>query len=275
MNYDTLKNKRNKFENPKISINWSKYSYNFDKNLLQNGSLISSMSISEIKNFYKQYEMTTFGNKIPNPIRTFQEAGFPDYILEELHKSEFHFPTPIQSQGWPMALTGRDVVGIAQTGSGKTLCFGLPALMHICAQPPIKNGEGPIALCIAPTRELAIQIEKDIKPYATVSGISITCIYGGTSKRPQLQIIKKGIEFLIATPGRLLDFLENKEISLFRTTYLVFDEADRMLDMGFVKELNNLLYNSDLKAQRTNLLFSATMDNRILKGIAENNKLVR
>lgn len=238
-------------------IDWSCHNLEpFQKNLLANGTLITSMTTHEMEIFYQKNEMNASGNNVPHPVKTFQEAGFPEYILTEFTKAGFKIPTPIQSQGWPMALTGRDVVGIAQTGSGKTIAFGLPALMHICAQPPLKNGEGPISLCIAPTRELAMQIEKDMIPYSSACGIKIACVYGGAPKREQIFKMRQGIEFLICTPGRLLDFLERGIINLYRVTYLVFDEADRMLDMGFEPQIRALV--SQIRPDRQVLMWSAT-----------------
>jgi len=132
-----------------------------------------------------------------------------------------------------MAMSGRDMVGIAQTGSGKTLSFLLPAVVHINAQPHLQRGDGPIILVIAPTRELAVQIEDECAKFGQSSSIRSVCVYGGASKGPQARALENGVEIVIATPGRLIDFLERGTTNLRRVTYLVLDEADRMLDMGF------------------------------------------
>lgn len=187
------------------------------------------------------------GEMVPKPIQAFNEAQFPNYIMSELEALKFEAPTAIQAQGWPIALTGRDMVGIAETGSGKTLAFILPAIVHINAQDLLKvspfanlhfqPGDGPICLVLAPTRELAIQIESEARRFARSSQISSSCVYGGVPKGPQASELRKGVEILIATPGRLIDFLESGTTNLKRVTYLVLDEADRMLDMGFEKAL--------------------------------------
>eukprot|EP00494_Astrolonche_serrata_P031816 UN32085 len=155
-----------------------------------------------------------------------------------------------------MALTGRDVVGIAQTGSGKTLAFLIPAIIHINAQPLLKPGDGPISLIVAPTRELACQIQEECKRFGHSSGLKITCVYGGVPKRTQEYELKNGIEILICTPGRLLDFLERGTTNLRRVTYLVFDEADRMLDMGFEPQIRSIV--SQIRPDRQVLMWSAT-----------------
>ena len=181
----------------------------------------------------RSHDITVVGTEIPKPVTTFEESPFPDYVLEEVRRAGFKAPTPIQSQGWPMALCGRDVVGIAQTGSGKTLSFLLPAVVHINAQPHLSPGDGPIVLVLAPTRELAVQIQEECQRFGSSSRIKNTCVYGGMPRGPQARDLRRGVEICIATPGRLIDFLESGTTNLRRVTYLVMDEADRMLDMGF------------------------------------------
>jgi hypothetical protein len=150
----------------------------------------------------------------------------------------FREPTAIQAQGWPMALSGRDMVGIAATGSGKTLAYLLPAVVHINAQPLLKPGDGPIVLVLAPTRELAVQIQQEALKFGSSSKIKNTCCYGGAPKGGQARDLERGVEIIIATPGRLIDFLESRKTNLRRVTYLVLDEADRMLDMGFEPQVS-------------------------------------
>lgn len=139
-----------------------------------------------------------------------------------------------------MALSGRNVVGIAQTGSGKTLAFLLPAVVHINAQPHLQPGDGPIVLVLAPTRELAVQIQNECNRFGSSTRIKNTCVYGGVPKGPQIRDLSRGVEICIATPGRLIDFLENGKTNLRRVTYLVMDEADRMLDMGFEPQVGRV-----------------------------------
>ena len=132
-----------------------------------------------------------------------------------------------------MALSGRDLVGIAATGSGKTLAFLLPGIVHINAQQELRPGDGPIVLVIAPTRELAQQIMKECRRFGESSRIKITCVFGGVPKYQQQRDLRAGVEVVICTPGRMIDMLESNTTNLRRVTYLVMDEADRMLDMGF------------------------------------------
>ncbi|RJE17329.1 hypothetical protein PHISCL_10334, partial [Aspergillus sclerotialis] len=191
--------------------------------------------------FRRKNEITVQGRNVPRPVETFDEAGFPSYVMSEVKAQGFTKPTPIQSQGWPMALSGRDVVGIAETGSGKTLTYCLPAIVHINAQPLLAPGDGPIVLVLAPTRELAVQIQQEITKFGKSSRIRNTCVYGGVPKGGQIRDLTRGVEVCIATPGRLIDMLESGKTNLRRVTYLVLDEADRMLDMGFEPQIRKII----------------------------------
>lgn len=196
------------------------------------------------------------GEGVPKPVMTFDEASMPEYILSEVMKQGFERPTPIQSQGWPMALKGKNMVGISATGSGKTLAFLLPAMIHINAQQYLKPGEGPIVLVLAPTRELAVQIKEECDKFGGSSDIKNTVVYGGVPKSRQVRDLRNGIEIVIATPGRLIDHLEQGNTNLRRVTYLVLDEADRMLDMGFEPQLRKIC--SQIRPDRQVLMWSAT-----------------
>ena len=177
----------------------------------------------------------------PKPVRTWLEAAFPELITAELEASGFPEPTVIQSQAWPVALSGRDMVGLASTGSGKTLCFALPAIVHVIAQRILEPGDGPIALMLAPTRELALQIKGECDRFGSSSGVKNTAVYGGVPKGPQQRDLQHGVEMAIATPGRLLDMIDCGATNLKRTTFLVLDEADRMLDLGFEPQLRQII----------------------------------
>ena len=155
-----------------------------------------------------------------------------------------------------MALLGRDMIGISRTGSGKTLAFLLPGMIHINAQPYLQPGDGPIVLVLAPTRELAVQIKVECDKFGASSQIKNTCVYGGAPKRHQTGDLQRGVEIVIATPGRLIDFLESGVTNLRRVTYLVLDEADRMLDMGFEPQLRKIV--SQIRPDRQTLMWSAT-----------------
>ena len=175
------------------------------------------------------------------PARLPASTPAAEYVLAEVTRAGFKEPTPIQAQGWPMALLGRDLVGLAETGSGKTLAYLLPAVVHINAQAHLAPGDGPIVLCLAPTRELAVQIQNECQKFGATSRIKSTCVYGGAPKGPQAGDLRRGVEIVIATPGRLIDFLESRTTNLRRVTYLVLDEADRMLDMGFEPQIRKII----------------------------------
>lgn len=193
---------------------------------------------------------------VPKPCQSFDEAAFPEYVLECVKRQGYQDPTPIQAQSWPIALSGRDVIGVAETGSGKTCAYILPAIVHINAQPYLDPGDGPIVLVLAPTRELAVQIREECQKFGQSSRIKNTCVYGGAPKGPQLRDIENGCEIVIATPGRLIDFLTQGKMNLRRVTYLVLDEADRMLDMGFEPQLRKII--GQIRPDRQTLMFTAT-----------------
>jgi ATP-dependent RNA helicase DDX5/DBP2 len=228
----------------------------FQKNFYREVPSVESMSEQDVNAFRELKRVTVLGNNVPRPIRTFEEAGFPSEILTIIRAQGFQEPTAIQCQGWPMALSGRDVVGIASTGSGKTLAYMLPGILHVRAQAPLRQGDGPVVLVLAPTRELACQILEETNKFGARLGLRATCLYGGASKGPQGRDLRNGVHIVIATPGRLIDFLKNSETNLRRCTYLVLDEADRMLDMGFEPQLNQII--SQIRPDRQTLMWSAT-----------------
>ncbi len=228
----------------------------FEKSFYQEHHNVSSRSQAEVDKFRRDHAITIAGRDVPKPVETFDEAGFPRYVMDEVKAQGFPAPTAIQSQGWPMALSGRDVVGIAETGSGKTLTYCLPAIVHINAQPLLAQGDGPIVLVLAPTRELAVQIQQEITKFGKSSRIRNTCVYGGVPKGPQIRDLQRGVEVCIATPGRLIDMLESGKTNLRRVTYLVLDEADRMLDMGFEPQIRKII--SQIRPDRQTCMWSAT-----------------
>ena len=244
---------------------WSKDLTEFTKDFYVEHPNVVARSEADVMAFRKENEMTIEGTDIPKPVTSFEEASFPDYVLKEIQKAGYEKPTPIQAQGWPMALKGRDMIGLAETGSGKTASFLLPAIVHINAQPYLQRGDGPIVLVLAPTRELAQQIEQESKKFGYSSRIQSCCVYGGASKGPQINKLRRGVEICIATPGRLLDLLNMGATNLRRVTYLVLDEADRMLDMGFEPQIKTIL--SQIRPDRQTLLWSATWPKEVA-GIA-------
>ncbi|XP_050355152.1 probable ATP-dependent RNA helicase DDX43 [Nymphalis io] len=194
---------------------------------------------------------------VPNPILTFEQAfhNYPE-ILGEIYKQGFTQPSPIQCQAWPILLRGEDMIGIAQTGTGKTLAFLLPALIHIEGQPtPREKREGPTVLILAPTRELALQIEKEASKYQ-YRGIKSVCLYGGGDRKEQIKTVTKGVDIVIATPGRLNDLVLARHLNVINFSYIVLDEADRMLDMGFEPQIRKSLF--DVRPDRQTVMTSAT-----------------
>ncbi|KAF7025273.1 hypothetical protein CFC21_037486, partial [Triticum aestivum] len=228
----------------------------FEKSFYVECPAVQAMSDTEVAQYRQLRDITVEGREVPKPIRFFHEANFPDYCMQAIAKSGFVEPTPIQAQGWPMALKGRDVIGIAETGSGKTLSYILPGLVHVGAQPRLEQGDGPIVLILAPTRELAVQIQAEATKFGSYSRTRSTCIYGGAPKGPQIRDLRRGVEIVIATPGRLIDMLEAGHTNLRRVTYLVLDEADRMLDMGFEPQIRKIL--AQIRPDRQTLYWSAT-----------------
>ncbi|KAK9539960.1 hypothetical protein VZT92_002439 [Zoarces viviparus] len=228
----------------------------FQKNFYQEHPDATRRPPQEVELYRRNKEVTVKGRDIPKPIIQFHEAAFPSYVMEVIVKQNWTDPTPIQSQGWPVALSGKDMVGIAQTGSGKTLAYLLPAIVHIQHQPFLEHGDGPICLVLAPTRELAQQVQQVAAEYGRASRLKSTCIYGGAPKGPQIRDLERGVEICIATPGRLIDFLECGKTNLRRCTYLVLDEADRMLDMGFEPQIRKIV--EQIRPDRQTLMWSAT-----------------
>jgi len=197
---------------------------------------------------------------------SFDELGLRPELLRAVADAGYTIPTPIQSQAIPTILQGLDVMGGAQTGTGKTAGFALPILQKLL---PMANASPsparhPVrALILTPTRELAIQVEEAVKTYGKYTGIRSTVVYGGVDIRQQLPIVRAGIEILVATPGRLLDHIEQKSVNLSQVEIFVLDEADRMLDMGFIPDIKQIMAPLPATAKRQNLLFSATFSNEI------------
>ncbi|XP_078739259.1 putative ATP-dependent RNA helicase DDX17 isoform X2 [Lampetra fluviatilis] len=228
----------------------------FEKNFYKEHPDVLRRPSREVEEFRMHKEIKIKGTTCPKPVFHFHEADFPSYVMNVIESQNFKEPTPIQAQGWPLALSGRDMVGIAKTGSGKTLSYLLPAVVHINHQPFLERGDGPIVLVLAPTRELAQQVQAVAEEYGKSSRVKTTCVYGGAPKGPQLRDLERGVEICIATPGRLIDFLESGKTNLRRCTYLVLDEADRMLDMGFEPQIRKIV--DQIRPDRQTLMWSAT-----------------
>ncbi|MCL2309283.1 MAG: DEAD/DEAH box helicase [Proteobacteria bacterium] len=197
---------------------------------------------------------------------SFAELGLCPEVLKAVGEAGYTTPTPIQRQAIPVILAGHDVMGGAQTGTGKTAGFTLPLLHKLMpyANTSLSPARHPVrALVLTPTRELAIQVEASVQTYAKYTGLRSTVVYGGVNIKQQTPVVKAGVEILVATPGRLLDHLEQKSVSLSQVTFLVLDEADRMLDMGFIPDIRRIM--RLLPKERQSLLFSATFSADIKK----------
>jgi len=190
--------------------------------------------------------------------------GIAPKILEILNRIKFSVPTPIQRKAIPMAIEGKDVIGIAQTGTGKTHAFAIPMIQRLAHQ------EG-IALVLATTRELAVQIDEAVKILAHAFGMKTACLIGGMPMRPQQDALRRGPRIIIATPGRLIDHLQNRNVSLGKVSMLVIDEADRMLDMGFAPQVEQILKN--VPRDRQTMIFSATIPAEIMRMVNNYMKL--
>lgn len=239
------------------------------KNFYKQHAEISAMSPAAVAAIRAEHKMTVTGEMygkeaLYNPVTGFHQCGYSKAIMK--CTEGFKAPTGIQAQCWPVLLMGRDAIAIAETGSGKTLGFVLPALVHILDAKPIdtaKKGRsvdnmGPIVLILAPTRELAMQSAEVAEKASGNVGLYTACIYGGVERHVQRQALAKGVHLLVATPGRLLSMIKDGEISLARVTFLVLDEADRMLDLGFEPDIRAIIGYCPGSQNRQTLMFSAT-----------------
>jgi ATP-dependent RNA helicase DDX5/DBP2 len=232
------------------------------KNFYVESPAVAQMGEEAVKARLDELGASIYGQKPhPKPVSQFQDIGLPDDLLKLVTSAGFPGPSPIQSIGWPAAMSGRDMVAVAQTGSGKTLGYLLPGLIHMAAQAPLRPRDGPMALVLAPTRELAMQIQAEVSKFTRGSQVRNTAVFGGVPRHSQANDLRRGCEIVIATPGRLLDFLESGETDLARVTYLVLDEADRMLDMGFEPQIRKIV--SQIRPDRQTLLWSATWPKEI------------
>lgn len=195
----------------------------------------------------------------------FSDLKLSSPILKVLEKAGYKVPTPIQQKAIPLILNKKDILACAQTGTGKTAAFSLPIIEFLMQNGAANSSDHPLALIVCPTRELAIQIAENIQVYAAQTKISHAVVFGGVSLNKQITDLRRKPHILIATPGRLLDLIQQGYISLKKIQYLVLDEADRMLDMGFVNDIKKII--KLLPAQRQNLLFSATIPDSI-RGLA-------
>jgi ATP-dependent RNA helicase RhlE len=202
-----------------------------------------------------------------NNLKTFSDFNLNPAILKTLEQEGYATPTPIQLQAIPSVLEGRDLQGIAQTGTGKTAAFALPILHRLAANKREPMRRGCRVLVLSPTRELCSQICDSFRTYGRNLGIKVAAVYGGVGHRPQIEMLARGVDVLVATPGRLLDHLDSRHVALEGVETLVLDEADQMLDMGFIQPIRRII--SKISMKRQTLFFSATMPNEIGRLAAE------
>lgn len=237
----------------------------FRKNLYVQVKEISSMKDHEVEDLRRTHgDIRVRGKHCPRPIKSFLQCGLPQKIMQILVKRDYETPFPIQMQAIPALMCGRDVIGVAQTGSGKTLCYLLPMIRHMLDQPGLQDGDGPIGFVVAPTRELALQIQREANVFCKAVGFVSVCAYGGGPMGEQLSKLKKGAQLLVGTPGRLIDVLttsNGKITNLRRVTFLVLDEADRMFDMGFEPQVGMFLQAT--RPDKQVALFSATLPTHV------------
>ncbi|XP_077398274.1 ATP-dependent RNA helicase DDX42 isoform X2 [Festucalex cinctus] len=233
----------------------------FEKNFYNEHEELSSLTGTQVVELRQKLNLRVSGAAPPKPCTSFAHFSFDEQLMHQIRKSEYTQPTPIQCQGMPIALSGRDMIGIAKTGSGKTAAFIWPMLVHIMDQKELEPGDGPIGIIVCPTRELCQQIHAECKRFGKAYSLRSVAVYGGGSMWEQAKALQEGAEIVVCTPGRLIDHVKKKATSLQRVSYLVFDEADRMFDMGFEYQVRSIA--SHVRPDRQTLLFSATFRKKI------------
>ncbi|XP_061701186.1 ATP-dependent RNA helicase DDX42 isoform X2 [Syngnathoides biaculeatus] len=233
----------------------------FEKNFYNEHEELSSLTGTQVVELRQKLNLRVSGAAPPKPCTSFAHFSFDEQLMHQIRKSEYTQPTPIQCQGVPIALSGRDMIGIAKTGSGKTAAFIWPMLVHIMDQKELEPGDGPIGVIVCPTRELCQQIHAECKRFGKAYSLRSVAVYGGGSMWEQAKALQEGAEIVVCTPGRLIDHVKKKATSLQRVSYLVFDEADHMFDMGFEYQVRSIA--SHVRPDRQTLLFSATFRKKI------------
>ncbi|XP_042398559.1 DEAD-box ATP-dependent RNA helicase 37-like [Zingiber officinale] len=219
---------------------------------------------------YEDIPVETSGDNVPPPVNTFAEIDLGEGLNQNIRRCKYVKPTPVQRYAIPISVAGRDLMACAQTGSGKTAAFCFPIISGIMRGPPSQRQRGsrtvyPMALILSPTRELSIQIHEEARKFSYQTGVKVVVAYGGAPINQQLRDLERGVDILVATPGRLVDLLERARVSLQNIRYLALDEADRMLDMGFEPQIRRIVEQMDMPppGQRQTMLFSATFPKEI------------
>lgn len=232
----------------------------FKKNFYVEVPELAKLTDEEVDELRLSLEnIKVIGRSCPKPAICWAHCGLSRKIMDVLKKSNYLKPTPIQAQAIPAIMSGRDVIGIAKTGCGKTLAFILPMFRHILDQPKLARGDGPIAVIITPTRELSTQICSDIQKFTKGLGLRVVAVYGGPNISEQIGMLKPGAEIVVCTPGRMIEILtvnSGRVTNLNRCTFLVLDEADRLFDMGFEKQIRSVV--DLIRRDRQTVMFSAT-----------------
>lgn len=253
-----------KIIDPLPPIDHSEIDYSpFERNFYIEHDEIAKLTAQQVHELRAKLNLRVSGADPPKPCSSFAHFGFDEQLMHQIRKSEYTQPTPIQCQGVPVMLSGRDLIGIAKTGSGKTAAFIWPMLVHIMDQKELQPGDGPIAIVVCPTRELCQQIHSECKRFGKAYNLRSVAVYGGGSMWEQAKALQEGAEIVVCTPGRLIDHVKKKATNLQRVTYVVFDEADRMFDMGFEYQVRSIA--DHVRPDRQTLLFSATFRRKIEK----------
>lgn len=242
----------------------------FRKNFYTEPAELANMTEAELSDLRLELDgIKVAGKDVPKPVQKWSQCGLDVKSLDVINKLGYERPTSIQMQAIPAIMSGRDVIGVAKTGSGKTIAFLIPMFRHIRDQRLLEGSDGPVGLIMTPTRELATQIHKECKPFLKAMGLRAVCAYGGASIKDQIADLKRGAEIIVCTPGRMIELLaanSGRVTNLRRVTYVVLDEADRMFDMGFEPQVMKIFNN--IRPNRQTILFSATMP-RIMDALAK------
>lgn len=246
---------------PKVDHSTINYP-SFKKCFYKEHTSLAEMTIVDVLEARKTLEITVNAIDCPKPLNSFETSGLDSALLKEIKRIGFTKPTAIQAQSIPVILSGKDMLGLAKTGSGKTFAYVWPMIQHIINQPQLSTTDGPIALVLAPTRELVIQIFHETKKFAEkLYGLGVVPIFGGSGKWEMTKALKESPHIVIATPGRFIDMVKNKSTGLKCVTFVVLDEADRMFELGFEYQMRSIV--SSIRPDRQLIMFSATMKKKI------------
>ncbi|CAK56549.1 unnamed protein product (macronuclear) [Paramecium tetraurelia] len=233
----------------------------FESNFYQEHEEIANLNVAQVEKIKREYQIHVKGNNVPKPIISFGHLQLDQKLVNKIVAQNFEKPTAIQSQALPCVLSGRNVIGVAKTGSGKTIAYVWPMLVHVSAQRAVEKKEGPIGLVVVPTRELGQQVYLETKKYAQLFQISVSALLGGENKHHQWKELRAGVDIIIATPGRLIEMVKKKATNLQRCTYIVLDEADQMFSLGFEYQIRSII--GQIRPDKQILLFTATMKKKI------------